>query len=156
MSTSMKIFLRLKRFLKTQKGFTLVELLVAIVILAVGIIGIMSLFPQSYSHIGNAGHVSTMNHLGQMKLDQLKTLSYNHVDLTTGFHTAASGNYTLVWNVSPNQPVNDMKTVDLEVGHQLYDMNQFMTQPFSSVPSLSSSEAMNQKAVNFQMFIAEP
>jgi prepilin-type N-terminal cleavage/methylation domain-containing protein len=152
----MKILAKLKRLLEKQGGFTLVELLVSIVILAVGIIGIMSLFPQSYSHIGNAGHVSRMNHIGQMKLDQLKTLSYSHVDLTEGMHTTAFGNYTLTWDVDEDQPTTDMKKIRLEIGHQLYDMSEFTTLPFSSVPPLSSSEAMNQKAVNFETYLARP
>ena len=152
----MKILLKLKRLLPKQEGFTLVELLVSIVILAVGIIGIMSLFPQSYSHIGNAGHVSTMNHIGQMQLDYLKTLNYSHTDLTAGMHTTAFGNYTLMWDVDDDQPTTDMKKIRLEIGHQLYDMSDFTTQPFSSVPPLSSSEAMNQKAVYFETYLSRP
>lgn len=152
----MKFLVKLKNSLSKEQGFTLVELLVSIVILAVGIIGIVALFPQSYSHVGMAGHVSSMNHIGQMKLDQLRTLNYTHTDLLTGLHTTAWGNYTLYWTVSDNEPITDMKRIRLEVGHQLYDMNQFMTQPFSSVPSLSSSEAMNQKAIYFDAYISRP
>jgi prepilin-type N-terminal cleavage/methylation domain-containing protein len=143
----MNFLVRWMRALAKEQGFTLVELLVSIVILAVGIIGIMSLFPQSYKHIGNAGHVSTMNHIGQMKLDQLKTLTYAHSDLLAGLHTTTYDNYTLYWTVSDNQPIAGMKRIRLEIGHQLYDVN--------GTP-LSSKEAMNQRAIYFDAYMARP
>ena len=84
MNVSMQI--NLKNLKIGQEGFTLVELLVSIVILGVGIVGIMTLFPQSYRHVGNAGRLSIMNHLGQQKLDELKTLGYSDTDLIDGTH----------------------------------------------------------------------
>ena len=139
------------------------ELLVAIVILAVGIIGIMSLFPQSYSHVGNAGRLSVMNHIGQKKLDELKTLNYTHTDLVSGFHPSPgpverisyvdnSGqdiydDYTIQWEVRDDAPISGMKTVIVTVAHQLYN---------TSNQQLSSTEAMNQKIVHFQTYLAEP
>ncbi len=144
-----------------QAGFTLVELLVAIVILAVGIVGIMTLFPQSYRHVGNAGRLSIMNHLGQQKLDELKTLAYSDTDLTDGTHPSpgpvervsyvdSSGkdiyeDYTISWEVREDEPRSDMKTIIVEVGHQLYD---------SSNNPLTTSEAMNQKVIHFQTYVS--
>ena len=159
----MKILGKVKGLFKNQEGFTLVELLVSIVILAIGIIGIMSLFPQSYSHIGNAGRLSIMNHIGQKKLDELKTLNYTAADLLNGFHPSpgpvermsyidANGqdiydDYTIQWEVRDNEPRTGMKTIIVKVAHQLYD---------SSNQELSSSQAMNQKVIFFQSYIAQP
>ena len=159
----MRILPRLKSFLKTQKGFTLVELLVSIVILAVGIIGIVTLFPQSYTHVGNAGRLSVMNHIGQKKLDELKTLSYNDANLIDGFHPSpgpverisyvdSSGkdiyqDYTIQWEVREDDPRSDMKTIIVKVAHQLYDTGN---------QQLDSSQAMNQKIIYFQTSVAEP
>jgi prepilin-type N-terminal cleavage/methylation domain-containing protein len=158
-----KIFLKIRKILEAEKGFTLVELLVAIVILAVGIIGIVTLFPQSYTHVGNAGRLSVMNHIGQKKLDELKTLSYNHVDLLDGFHPSpgpverisymdSSGkdiykDYTIQWEVREDQPITDMKTIIVTVAHQLYNES---NQP------LDSAKAMNQKVIHFQTYVSEP
>ncbi|HEY4491435.1 MAG TPA: prepilin-type N-terminal cleavage/methylation domain-containing protein, partial [Acidobacteriota bacterium] len=69
-----------------QEGFSLIELLVAIAILSVAIIGIVALLPTGYSQIGTAGRISTMNHLGQQKLDQLRTLDFEDANLTAGTH----------------------------------------------------------------------
>jgi prepilin-type N-terminal cleavage/methylation domain-containing protein len=152
----------LKKLLQKQKGFTLVELLVAIVILAVGIIGIVTLFPQSYMHVGNAGRLSVMNHLGQQKLDTLKTLSYSDPNLVDGMHPSpgpvervsyvdSSGkdiyeNYTIRWEVRDDQPRVNMKTIIVEVAHQLYD---------SSNTPLNTSQAMNQKVIHFQTYVTQ-
>src|SRR3990172_1582378 len=69
-----------------QEGFSLIELLVAIAILSVAIMGIVALLPTGYSHINTAGRISTMNHLGQQKLDQLRTLDFEDANLTAGTH----------------------------------------------------------------------
>ena len=156
----MQILHKLKKLIKNQKGFTLVELLVSIVILAVGIIGIVTLFPQSYTHVGNAGRLSVMNHLGQRKLDMLKTLSYSDPNLDDGMHPSpgpvervsyidASGkdvykDYTIRWEVREDDPRTDMKTIIVEVAHQLYN---------SSNVQLSSAQAMNQKVIHFQAYV---
>lgn len=142
------------------RGFSLVELLVATAILAVGILGALQLFPQNYDEIGTAGRISIMNHLAQQKLDQLKTLSYTASDLTAGVHgspnpervtyISPSGNnvfenYTIRWEVRDDKPQERMKTVIVEVGHQLFD---------SSNNPIASSQALNQEVVRYQAYIS--
>jgi prepilin-type N-terminal cleavage/methylation domain-containing protein len=141
------------------EGFTLIELLVAMLILAIGIIGMMTLFPQSYSHIGNAGRLSIMNHLGQEKLDELKTLAYSDPNLFEGIHPSTAervtyydpsgknvyADYTLKWEVRDDEPSARIKTIIVEVGHQLYD---------SSGNQIPSVDAMNQKVIHFQAYVS--
>ena len=55
-----------------EKGFTFIELLIAVVILAVITVSIMGLLPQAYRQITNGGRISVINHLGYEKLDQLQ------------------------------------------------------------------------------------
>jgi hypothetical protein len=49
--------------------------------------------------------------------------------------------------VSDDEPVTNMKRIRLEIGHQIYDAN--------GTP-LSSSEAMNQKAIYFDTYMSKP
>jgi type IV pilus modification protein PilV len=143
-----------------QAGFTLVELLVAILILSIGIIGMMALLPRGYSQIGNAGRLSIMNHLGQQKLDELKTLGYTDFNLIAGIHpttvervtyfdsngTNVYQDYTIRWEVRENQPSSNIKTIIVEVGHQLFD---------STDNPIAASNAMNQKVVHFQSYVSK-
>ena len=141
-----------------QAGFTLIELLVSIAMLAVGIIGIMALFPHSYNYVGTAGRLSTMNHLGQQKLDELRGLGYKNPDLVAGIHPSGgperityadplgAATYTITWTVTDDQPQGKMKRVTVEVGHQLYDNLNVKIDP---------SKAMNQKVIDFETYFAQ-
>jgi type IV pilus modification protein PilV len=142
---------------RNQAGFSLIELLISILILAIGIIGIMALFPQSYNYVGSAGRLSAMNHLAQQKLDELRRLGYTNADLVAGIHPTiplritnvdplGAAVYTITWTVVDNQPQTDMKTVNVEVAHQLYD---------NSNNKINPSKAINQKVINFETYFAK-
>ncbi len=67
--------------LESVNGFSLVEVLVAMLVLSVGVIGVMAVFPQAYRDVTQAGRVSTLNHLGYKKMDELKTLGFGNAAL---------------------------------------------------------------------------
>jgi prepilin-type N-terminal cleavage/methylation domain-containing protein len=64
------------------RGFSLVEVLVSLVILSIGVIGVMAVFPQAYRDVTNAGRTSTLNHLANKKMDELKTLGFGNAALS--------------------------------------------------------------------------
>jgi prepilin-type N-terminal cleavage/methylation domain-containing protein len=145
-----------------KNGFTLIELLIAVAILSVAIIGIIALFPRGYSHIGTAGRISTMNHLGQQKLDQLRTLSYDDGNLMEGTHPStglpevpvyldSSGtniyaNYSIRWKVQDDTPQTGMKQVIVEVGHQYID---------GAGNVIDEDKVLHQRVVYFQTYFSE-
>jgi prepilin-type N-terminal cleavage/methylation domain-containing protein len=114
-----------------NKGFTLIEILVVVLILAFVSLGIMALLPSGYQQITNAGRLSTMNHLGYEKLDQLKALPFSHTDLTAGDYptlptqralAAPFNGYSITWNVVDNPaPFTNVKAVTVEVGYMLWN-----------------------------------
>jgi prepilin-type N-terminal cleavage/methylation domain-containing protein len=57
------------------KGFTLIEVLVVVVILAFVALGIIALLPNGYKQITTAGRISVLNHLGYQQLDTLIRIS---------------------------------------------------------------------------------
>ena len=71
---------------KREEGFSLVEILLAIVILAVVCLGILALLPNGFKQITNAGRTATIDHIGQMKLDYLRSIPVTHWDLSAGSH----------------------------------------------------------------------
>ena len=145
----------------SENGFSLIELLIAVAILGAAIIGIVALLPQGYSHIGTAGRISTMNHMGQQKLDQLRNLSYNDVYLLDGVHPSTGperpiyldadgtniyADYSIKWEVQEDLPQADMKTVVVEVGHQLYD---HLGNP------IPFEDVLHQRVIRFQTYISK-
>jgi prepilin-type N-terminal cleavage/methylation domain-containing protein len=102
-----------------ENGFSLIEILIAILILSLSILGIMAVFPTSYRHITSSGRISTINHLAQWKIDELRGTSFSDPDLTAGIHTSALtspyADYSVSWDVTFNAPQANMRSVTVTV-----------------------------------------
>ena len=96
----------MKGSLVTDKGFTLLELVVAILVFAVGILGIAKM--QSLSVMGNSYgmHMSQAVNIAQDKLEELQDLSITSTTFGVGTPSIAPYtitvdgiNYTIQYNV---------------------------------------------------------
>lgn len=69
-----------------KKGFTLIEMLVGLVLLAIGLLAIAGM--QITSVRGNffSSNMTQASTLAQDRLETLRYLDYNHADLTVGNH----------------------------------------------------------------------
>jgi prepilin-type N-terminal cleavage/methylation domain-containing protein len=139
----------------TQEGFSLAEILIAIAILAVVSLGIMALLPSGYKQITNAGRSATLNHLGQKKLDWLKSVPITHWDLFDGTHPTVTfpewplgvdAKYSITWEVVDYTPLPKSKSVIVEVGYDIYT---------SGGASKPSDQALEQKRVLFPTIITQ-
>jgi len=116
------------------RGFSLVEALVAMAILIVGVLGLVTMFVYATRMGIRAGHMSVLNHLAAEKMDQLRSLDFDHADLSPGVHPAIaavgpgsseyyypvpgfSADWSLRWIVTADAPEPDMKTVVVEAGY---------------------------------------
>jgi len=73
--------------LKGVKGLSLLETLIAIIILAVTLASISYFFSTARSNIEAFGHMRCGLVLAQDKMEQLKDLGYFHDDLSDGTHS---------------------------------------------------------------------
>ena len=73
-----------------EAGFTLVEAIIAGVLMLVGILGIMAALLQSYSTTKDMGRKSILNHMASEKIEELRSLDYTHADLAAGTHPSIS------------------------------------------------------------------
>ena len=71
-----------------QEGLTLVEVLIASLVLLIGILGMMSVFPQAIGAAHRSSHTLVLNQLAKEKLESLRGLDYDHADLAVGVHPA--------------------------------------------------------------------
>ena len=100
-----------------EKGFTLLEVLIAISIFAIGILGVASM---QITAIG--GNTSARTHTEAAtwaadRVERLMALPYNHPDLDAANnpHPATEGVYNIVWNVTDNTPITNTKTITVIV-----------------------------------------
>ncbi|MFQ5960971.1 MAG: prepilin-type N-terminal cleavage/methylation domain-containing protein [Candidatus Methylomirabilales bacterium] len=72
------------RDLQSKSGFTLIEVLIAVLVLAVGLLGVASLFPTAYLNVDSGGRRTEATALAQSFLEQLRTIGANDFDGMAG------------------------------------------------------------------------
>jgi len=99
------------------KGFTLTEVLVGLLILAVGILAVAAMQISSTKGGSFSNHLTQATVFAQDKLEHLKNLSYNDSNLSSGQHnegilsgTIFSREYHIVEDAG-----NSMKTITVTV-----------------------------------------
>jgi len=99
-----------------RKGFTLIEVLLGLIILAIGLLAIAGM--QITSIKGNffSSSVTQATIFAQGKLEDLKNLSYDHTDLSSGEHdegTISDIIFSMKYNVADLG--DSMKTITVIV-----------------------------------------
>lgn len=95
----------------SQAGFTMIELMIAVLLTAIAMSGIIALFLSQNRASGVSRHTSEASALAQDKLEKLRTMS----TLSSGNDTVdAQGNagsanlYTRTWTVTPGTGYSDV------------------------------------------------
>ncbi len=105
--------------IKRNEGFTLLEVMIALVILAVGLLGLAALQLVAVKSNAFSSEMTYATMLAQQHAESLKNLPFNDGNLTPGAHTAMGSSkgvqYTVTWNVTDNVPATDMKSVNVTV-----------------------------------------
>jgi len=102
---------------KNEKGVTMVEILMAICIVAVGILAVVAM--QTASARGNSTSSQSTDGL-ILAVGQMETLmdrAWGHADLDSAgnTHSVTQGQYTIEWNVTNNDVINNTKTINMTV-----------------------------------------
>ena len=111
----MQLF-RKKRLLTGQSGFTILEVMVAISILAVGLMAVFS--AQSRSIMGNkdANRQTEAMTLAQDKMEELLALPYDDLD-AVGSPVNEPGGYEVKWTVT-EYAADNYKLIAVEVASE--------------------------------------
>jgi prepilin-type N-terminal cleavage/methylation domain-containing protein len=108
-----------------RAGFSVVELMVALAVLGIGIIGLANLFPLGSSNQMRDRLRTSASDLAQQKMEQLRLLPWSDANLTDGDHPSPTGetlamqnegNFNRRWTVATQTGTfSDMKLVTVYV-----------------------------------------
>ncbi len=100
-----------------SNGFTLIEVLIAVAIFAIGILALTSLQAVYIGGNSSARMQTEATTLAAQWLERLKILPYAHDDLDSvgNPHRQIVGAYRIEWNVADNSPINEVKTIRITV-----------------------------------------
>lgn len=100
-------------------GFTLIEVLVALMIFAVGVLSLGLVIPAATKRVTKAGVQTRASSLAAERAETLLTTPYSHGDLTAGTHAdpanPVDGSYYVKWTVTDGAPIAGCKRVLVSV-----------------------------------------
>jgi type IV pilus modification protein PilV len=102
-----------------RRGFSLVEIMIAVLVLTIGMLGATALLLSIIDSNRFSDRLSTAVTLSRDRLEEVKRLGYNNADTAAGTEDYGSiSNFSLykrVTTVSSNTPAANMKTVNVTV-----------------------------------------
>lgn len=103
-----------------KKGFTLLELLVSSIILAIGILGLAALFPAAMRSTLLTRQNTQAVEICQATIEYLRTLPITSEELEEGTHgpDTIDSKFVRTYTVTDNHPATNMKFVEVTVSWQ--------------------------------------
>lgn len=105
--------------LQNQKGLGLIEIIIALLIFAVGITAALRMLPASNTATSRGRNITVATNLAQEKIEELMSSPFNSTDLSAGDHDDLQNplqrHFTRSWSVTDNEPLADMKRVAVTV-----------------------------------------
>lgn len=107
------------RAARASRGFTLVEVMVALIIFAVGMLSLAMLMPAGTRGVRKAGQNTRGSELAASSIEHLLATPYDHPDLDLGAHNDPAnpydGKYFVSWAVDTGQPIVNCKRITVTV-----------------------------------------
>jgi len=103
---------------KKDEGFTLIEVIVAISIFAIGLLAVAAMQTSAIRVNSSAARLTELNTWGMDKLEQLMALPYTDPQLQAAgspFQETTSDGYNVTWNVINNSPVQNSTLIRITV-----------------------------------------
>jgi type IV pilus assembly protein PilV len=105
--------------LQKDQGFTLIEVLIAISIFAVGLLAVATMQLSAIRVNSTAGQITTRITWAQDKLEELMALPYTDSQLQAAGspfqEITPDGYYTISWTVTDDTPISDTKLITVTV-----------------------------------------
>ena len=105
--------------IRNDKGSSVVEIMVALIILGIGLTSAMRVLPESSVKTTRSRNKTTAVNIAQEKIEELMGRPFGDADLAAGNHddpdNPIRGRYSRAWTVTDNTPVGGMKMISVSV-----------------------------------------
>lgn len=100
---------------KNTAGYSVIEILVAVVVFAIGVMGLAGLIPLATRNLSRSAGTSSANSLAQGKLEELENANgTSDLDSGAGADTL-EGRFVRRWTVTEDSPLPGMTSIRVEV-----------------------------------------
>lgn len=97
-----------------ERGFSMVELLIAMVVMAIGMLGAAQMIPLAMAGVTQAGLRTRSVQLAQDRLDNLRANDFDAAPLTAGTYSETVDPITVSWTITDNDPMPGTKRIELQ------------------------------------------
>ena len=108
--------------LKSEQGVTLVEIMIAMVIFALGVSLAMRMLPESNVATTRGRNLTKATNFAQEKIEHLMAANFAEADLDAGDHVdpdnPIDNHFSRSWNVQTDTPISGMKRVAVTVSFE--------------------------------------
>jgi prepilin-type N-terminal cleavage/methylation domain-containing protein len=102
-----------------QAGFTLIEILFAIVIFGMGVMALMACVPMASKRVMSSGAQTRASSIASETAEQLLKVPYGNSSITAGTHNdpanPRNGLYYTQWTVEDDVPITSCKRITINV-----------------------------------------
>lgn len=102
----------------TEQGFTLVEILVAVTVFAVGLLAVAIMLDSAIQYNSSARLMTEATGIAQYQMEKLLSAPYDDAELdeaSSPYGPNIIFNHSVAWTVQENVPMAKMKTINLTV-----------------------------------------
>ena len=104
---------------RNQKGASVVEIMVALVIFGIGVVAALRMLPESSARTTGSRNRTIAVNMAQEKIEELMAEGFKDADLTAGDHddpgNPLSNHFNRSWSITDDTPVADMKMISVTV-----------------------------------------
>jgi prepilin-type N-terminal cleavage/methylation domain-containing protein len=104
---------------RNQRGTSVVEIMVALVIFGIGVVAAVRMLPQSSAKTTHSRNKTIAVNIAQEKIEELMADGYKDADLNAGDHddtaNPISGHFNRTWSITDDTPVTGMKMISVSV-----------------------------------------